>query len=57
MERGDRFAPLLFYLEREGERILWGHAAERMQKRDPKGMVDVLKRKLRERAVYANRLG
>ena len=49
------FAPSLFYLAAQGDGVVWGAEAERMVARDPAGVVDVLKRRLRERNVYANR--
>jgi formylglycine-generating enzyme required for sulfatase activity len=49
------FVPSLFYLERDGERVLWGFDAEQMQDEDPAGLVEALKRKLLDRHVRANR--
>jgi formylglycine-generating enzyme required for sulfatase activity len=49
------FMPSLFYLERDGERILMGDDAEEMLGEDPAGVVDLLKRKLHDTFVRANR--
>jgi uncharacterized protein with WD repeat/cell division ATPase FtsA len=49
------YLPSLFYLVRESEQILWGFDAEEMLGDDPAGIVDVLKRRLQERYIYANR--
>jgi molecular chaperone DnaK (HSP70) len=49
------YVPSLFYLARDAETILWGGAAEEMLTDDPAGVVEVLKRKLREPQVRANR--
>src|SRR5690348_6609419 len=49
------FLPSLFYLARDSERILWGSEAEEMLARDPTGIVEVLKRRLQERYIRANR--
>lgn len=49
------YLPSLFYLVRGSEQILWGFDAEEMLGDDPAGIVDVLKRRLQERYIYANR--
>jgi len=49
------YAPSLFYLARDTETILWGEAAEEMLSDDPAGVVDVLKRKLREAQIRVGR--
>ncbi|MGQ0594133.1 MAG: Hsp70 family protein [Gammaproteobacteria bacterium] len=49
------YVPSLFYLEKDSERVFWGYDAEHLQDQDPAGLVDVLKRRLLERYVYANR--
>lgn len=49
------YAPSLFYLSRDSETILWGEAAEEMLSDDPAGVVDVLKRKLREAQIRVGR--
>ncbi|MFO1430509.1 MAG: Hsp70 family protein [Candidatus Competibacteraceae bacterium] len=49
------FLPSLFYLPRDSESISWGYDAEEMLEVDPAGIVEVLKRHLHERYVYANR--
>jgi formylglycine-generating enzyme required for sulfatase activity len=54
-QRNDPFVPSLFYLARDSEQIRWGHDAEAMLGRDPAGVIDILKRRLREPAVRANR--
>src|SRR5438128_4423586 len=51
----ERSIPSLFYLERGSERILWGYEAEELLADDPAGIIDVLKRRLRETYVWANR--
>lgn len=54
-QRDDPFIPSLFYLERDSERIFLGDDAEAMLEQDPAGIVEVLKRKLHEAYVRANR--
>jgi formylglycine-generating enzyme required for sulfatase activity len=54
-QREDPFLPSLCYLPKGSDAIFWGHDAEEMQMHDPAGVVPVLKRKLYERAVHANR--
>lgn len=54
-QRDDPFIPSLFYLERDSERILLGDEAEAMLELDPAGAIAVLKRKLHEPHVRANR--
>jgi molecular chaperone DnaK (HSP70) len=49
------FVPSLFYLPRGSEQILWGYDAEEYLEEDPAGIVDVLKRRLQDRYVFANR--
>jgi hypothetical protein len=49
------FLPSLFYLPRDSDSISWGYDAEEMLEVDPPGIVEVLKRHLHERYVYANR--
>ena len=54
-QRDDPFIPSLFYLPRDSEEVFLGDDAEAMLDPDPAGMVDVLKRKLHETHVRANR--
>jgi len=54
-QRDDPFIPSLFYLPRDSEQVFLGDDAEAMLDQDPAGMVDVLKRKLHEAHVRANR--
>jgi molecular chaperone DnaK (HSP70) len=54
-EREETFVPSLFYLMRDGERVLWGEEAAEMLAEDPPGIVAMLKRHLRNRYIYANR--
>ncbi len=54
-QRDDPFIPSLFYLERNSERVFLGDDAEAMLTQDPAGVVDVLKRKLDDTHVRANR--
>jgi len=49
------YVPSLFYLPRDSDRIFWGHEAEDRLGDDPAGIIDVLKRKLREPRLRANR--
>lgn len=58
MRLGDEeqlFVPSLFYLFPNSEQILWGSAAAEMLAEDPAGVVDALKRRLRDPYVRANR--
>jgi len=48
------FVASLFYLSAENGDVLWGQKAEAKIEDDPKGIIDVLKRRLQERYVYAN---
>ncbi len=49
------YIPSLFYLPSDSADVLWGENAEEMLEEDPAGIVDVLKRRLRDTHVYANR--
>jgi hypothetical protein len=53
--RDEPFVPSLFYLPRDSDEILWGYDAEEMLQEDPAGIVEVLKRHLQDRYVFANR--
>jgi len=53
--RDDPFIPSLFYLPRNSEQVFLGDDAEEMLAQDPAGIVEVLKRKLHETHVRANR--
>ena len=48
------FVPSLFYLPRGNEQVFWGQEAEDALEDDPAGVVDVLKRRLKEPLVRAN---
>ena len=54
-QRDDPFIPSLFYLPRDSDKVVLGDDAEEMLAEDPAGMVEVLKRKLHETHVRANR--
>jgi actin-like ATPase involved in cell morphogenesis len=47
--------PSLFHLSRDSDQISWGYDAEELLEEDPAGIVEVLKRRLQDRYVYANR--
>jgi molecular chaperone DnaK (HSP70) len=46
--------PSLFHLSRDSNQISWGCDAEELLEEDPAGIVEVLKRRLQDRYVYAN---
>lgn len=48
------FAPSLFYLRRGSDTVAWGDEAEDMLADDAGGVVDVLKRRLRQNKIRAN---
>lgn len=50
----DEFAPSVFYLPRGSDAILWGDEAAARVDEDPAGVVEVLKRKLRDPRIRAN---
>ncbi len=52
---GQSFIPSLFYLGRDDGQILWGNDAEEMLAEDPAGVIEVLKRRLRDSFIRANR--
>ena len=53
-EQGNKFIPSIFHIDSEGE-VLFGDDAKYEIADDPKGIVDTLKRKLRDRRIRKNR--
>jgi len=54
LHNGLPFVPSLFYLPRGNEQVFWGQDAEESLEDDPAGVVDVLKRRLKEPLVRGN---
>lgn len=50
----DPFIPSLFYYDQKNKQLLFGHDAEDMAQEDPKGVINILKRRLRDCVLYYN---